>query len=442
MRFNYYESVDCRDIAMRFLLLSLCLFIAQVLNPVFAQNNVYDSSNKINQLALTMAIVKHTYINSLSDNTIAEKAIRGLLSELDPHSSYLDINEFSMLKDSTAGQVIGIGVEVTIDRGMIKVIAPLDHSPAKKAGIKNGDYITHINGDLVLDIGFNEAISRIKGESGTQVNLTIVRPGDTKPRQVVVVRELIKAPSIETDMIGDHIGYFKISYFGTSSADEARTKLRRLVKSHPKMTGMVIDLRNNPGGLLDAAVEVTDLFLDHKQIGYDKTITTAKERNLKVMQDYKSQTGDMTDNMPLAVVINSGSASGAEIMAAALKDHKRATIVGETSFGKGSIQTVMPLSDETAIKITTGLYYTPAGRVVQSNGVSPDVEAPDLVASDASLLDIREHDYLNAITSDHKRKQDKRSNASHEAEIISNFGFEVYQAYQTLLNKQRLLQCR
>ena len=209
-----------------------------------------------------------------------------------------------------------------------------------------------------------------------------------------------------------------------------------------KMTGMVIDLRNNPGGLLDAAVEVTDLFLDHKQIGYDKTITTAKERNLKVMQDYKSQTGDMTDNMPLAVVINSGSASGSEIMAAALKDHKRATIVGETSFGKGSIQTVMPLSDETAIKITTGLYYSPAGRVVQSNGVSPDVEAPDLVASDASLLDIREHDYLNAITTDHKRKQDNRSDVSHEAEIISNFGFEVYQAYQTLLNKQRLLQCR
>ncbi len=427
---------------MRTVLLSLCLFFAQLLTPVMAKNSPYDPSDKINQLALTMAIVKHTYINKLSDSTIAEKAIRGLLSELDPHSSYLDINEFSMLKDSTAGQVTGIGVEVTIDRGMIKVIAPLEHSPAKKAGIKNGDYITHINGELVLDIGFNEAISRIKGESGTQVNLTVVRPGDTKPRQIIVVRELIKAPSIETDMIGEHIGYFKISYFGTSSAEEARTKLRRLIKSHPKMTGMVIDLRNNPGGLLDSAIEVTDLFLDHKRIGYDRTITTAKERNLKVMQDYKSQTGDMTDNLPLAVVINSGSASGAEIMAAALKDHKRATIVGETSFGKGSIQTVMPLSDETAIKITTGLYYSPAGRVVQTHGVTPDVEAPDLVASDASLLDIREHDYLNAITSDHKRQQNNGANTSQDAKIISNFGFEVYQAYQTLRQKQRLLQCR
>ena len=401
----------------------------------------YDPSNKINQLALTMAIVKHNYINDLNDNAIAEKAIRGLLSELDPHSAYLDVNEFDMLKDSTAGQVTGIGVEVTVDRGMIRVIAPLDHSPAKRAGVKNGDYITHIDDVLVLDIGFNEAISRIKGDTGTQVILTIMRPGEDQPRQITVTRELIKAPSIETDMLSQNIGYMRISYFGTSSSAEASKKLKALQRKHPNLSGLVLDLRNNPGGVLDSAVEVTDLFLDNKSIGYNRTITTAKERSMKVMQSYKAKTPDITNNLPLAVVINSGSASGAEIMAAALKDHKRATIVGETSFGKGSIQTVMPLSDESAVKITTGLYYSPAGHVVQTQGVKPDIEALELVTPNTALLDIRESDYMNALPT-HTKNQTAEKTSTMDADIIRQFGFEVYQAYQTLLDQQRQLKCR
>lgn len=420
-------------------------FLAYITAALLSHNiyavDGYDPSNKINQLALTMAIVKHNYINDLNDNAIAEKAIRGLLSELDPHSAYLDVNEFDMLKDSTAGQVTGIGVEVTVDRGMIRVIAPLDHSPAKRAGIKNGDYITHIDDVLVLDIGFNEAISRIKGDTGTQVILTVMRPGEDQPRQITVTRELIKAPSIETDMLSQNIGYMRISYFGTSSSVEASQKLRALQREHPNLSGLVLDLRNNPGGILDSAVDVTDLFLDNKKIGYDKTITTAKERSMKVMQSYQSKTPDITDNLPLAVVINSGSASGAEIMAAALKDHKRATIVGETSFGKGSIQTVMPLSDETAVKITTGLYYSPAGHVVQTQGVKPDIEALELVTPNTALLDIRESDYINALSTQAKQKAvDKTSTM--DADIIRQFGFEIYQAYQTLLDQQRQLKCR
>ena len=422
--------------------MSIINYIVCALLPLVAYpTEGYDPSNKINQLALTMAIVKHNYINDLNDNAIAEKAIRGLLSELDPHSAYLDVNEFDMLKDSTAGQVTGIGVEVTVDRGMIRVIAPLDHSPAKRAGVKNGDYITHIDNILVLDIGFNEAISRIKGDIGTQVQLTIMRPGEETPRQITVTRELIKAPSIETDMLSHNIGYIRISYFGTSSSTEARDKIRALMRAHPNISGLVIDLRNNPGGVLDAAVDVTDLFLDHQTIGYDQTITTAKERSMKVMQSYRAKTRDITNNLPLAVVINSGSASGSEIMAAALKDHKRAKIVGETSFGKGSIQTVMPLSDESAIKITTGLYYSPAGHVVQTQGVKPDIEAMELISPNNAMLDIREGDYINALsTIPSKKSGDKTS--TEDADIIRQFGFEIYQAYQALLNEQRLLKCR
>ena len=418
--------------------MTLLVLLMSYATPSWA-NPHYDPSKKINQLALTMALVKQNYINPIDDDSIAEKAIKGLLSELDPHSAYLDVNDYSMLQDSTAGQVTGIGVEVTIDNGLIKVIAPLDNSPAKRAGIRNGDFITHINGTLVVDIGFTEAISRIKGKSGTQVELTIVTPGNSAPRTVTVTRELIKAPSTESAMLTPSIGYLKISYFGTPTASEAKSAVRQLLKKNPKISGLVIDLRNNPGGILESAVEITDLFLDKNKIGYGRTITTAKERNNKVMQNFRSETTDITNSLPLAVVINSGSASGSEIMAAALKDHKRAVIVGEPSFGKGSIQTLMPLSDDTAIKITTGFYYSPAGHVVQKNGVQPDVTAPEMVLAKSSPLEIREDDYLNAIP-DYKKPSNQTS-SSLESDIVKKYGFEVYQAINTLQSQQRKLQC-
>lgn len=399
----------------------------------------YDPSNKINQLALTMALLKHNYISNMDDNVIAEKAIRGLLNQLDPHSDYLDINELASLEDTTSGKVTGIGVEVTIEHGHIKVIAPVDNSPAKRAGIKNGDFITHVNDTLVVDVGFLEAISKIKGPSGTPVKITILRPGEKQPLHFTIVREEIKAASVTAEMIDAQTGYLRIGYFGDRTPKETRSALNKLIKKNRKMSGLVIDLRNNPGGVLQSAVEVTDLFLDKESIGHNKIITTAKERGDKITQSYTSQTGDMTDNLPIAITINSGSASGAEIMAGALKDHNRATLIGEPSFGKGSIQTVMPLSESTAIKITTGLYYTPAGHVVQKKGIEPDISSPNLAPAQSSALDIRESDYFTSTASPKTQSATKRDA---DKKIIQKYGIEVYQAMQSLSKQQREATCQ
>ena len=407
-------------------------------NPITAYD--YNPDDKLNQLAMTMAILKQSYISDMDNDVIAEKAIRGLLNELDPHSGYLDMNELDALEDTTNGKVTGIGVEVTMENGLLKIIAPLENSPADLAGLKNGDYITHVDGSLVLEIGIAEAVTRIKGKSGTKVKITVARPGVKKPLHFHIKRKAVSAPSVKAEMITDTIGYVKIGYFGLPTKDETEKAVKRLMRENSNITGMVIDLRNNPGGVLSSAVEITDLFLDNRKIGYDKVITVAKERNMSVTQSYESKSLDITDDLPLAVVINSGSASASEIMAAALKDHKRAIIVGETSFGKGSIQSVMPLSNETAIKITTGLYYSPAGNVVQKKGVSPNVYAESLQPSDKNLLDFRESEYLNSITSSSSKLEDSTSNV--QMKIVHKFGFEVYQAMQTLLQNQRQPKCQ
>lgn len=400
----------------------------------------YNPDDKINQLAMTMAILKHSYITDLHQDVIAEKAIKGLLNELDPHSDYLDINKLSDLEDTTAGKVVGIGVEVTSEHGLLKIIAPLSGSPAEVAGIQNGDYITHVNDQLVIDIGIAEAISRIKGQPGTTVKITVARTGNKTPLVFNIVRKEITAPSVKSSMLTDSIGYVKISYFGIPTKEETENSIKSLMRKNPNISGIVIDLRNNPGGILDAAVEITDLFLDKDTIGYDRLITIAKERDLKVTQAYRAQTKDITNNLPLAIVINSGSASASEIMASALKDHKRAVIVGETSFGKGSIQSVLPLSDHSAIKITTGLYYSPSGHIVQKNGVLPDVYSEPLIPAGKDPLDFRESEYLNSITSSRSKQGDH--NTSHlQMSIVRQYGFEVYQAIQTLQNQSQEIKC-
>ena len=416
----------------------LCLSLSLYTNTLAIS---YDPSNKINQLALTMALLKQNYITAYSDNEIAEKAIRGLLNELDPHSDYLDINDFSSLNDSTQAQVSGIGIELTVDRGIMKVITPLDNSPAKSAGIQSGDIITHVNKRLILDIGYKEAITQIKGQAGTTVDLTIIREGQKKPIQLKVVREIIKAPTVKTAMLNPHIGYLRISYFSMTTTKDTRLAINKLRKQNPSMQGLIIDLRNNPGGVLESAVDVSDLFLNSKKLQYQGVITTAKERNHKITQVFKSKNIDITNNLPIAVVINAGSASGAEIMAGALKDHHRAIIVGERSFGKGSIQTVMPLSNTTAIKITTGLYYTPAGKVVQNNGITPDITSPRMTLAEPDLFSsMREGDYLKSLGATHK--QQKNTVSQTQKAILETYGFEVYQAMQTLKMTRKGGQCQ
>ena len=415
-------------------LLIFCLSLS-----LHAHAETYDPSNKINQLALTMALLKQNYIDQMSDNTIAEKAIRGLLNELDPHSDYLDVEELISLEESASGQVTGIGVEVTVDNGLIKVVTPLDGSPADRSGLKTGDMITHVDDHLVIDIGFSGAVSKIKGEAGTTVQLTVVRPGAEKPLHFTIVREEIKAPSVKSAMITDDVGYVRISHFGLRTPDETKQAVKTLIREHPNMAGIVIDLRNNPGGILDSAIEITDIFLDRRNLNYDGNIAISKERDNKVMQTYKSRTRDLTRGLPVVVLINAGSASGSEIMAGALKDHKRAILIGENTFGKGSIQTVMPLSDTTAIKITTGLYYTPAGHVVQKKGIQPNIISPALIQEQKNeFTNMRESDYSNSLTAKKINTQEHQSDSSvTEMQIVQDYGFPAYQAVQTLRNQKR-----
>lgn len=419
----------------------LLLTLLTVLNPLLHADS-YDPSNKINQLALTMALLKQNYIDQMSDNIIAEKAIRGLLNELDPHSDYLDVEELISLEESATGQLTGIGVEVTIDNGLIKVVTPLDDSPADRSGLRSGDVITHVDDSVVIDIGFSEAVSKIKGEVGTSVTLTVVRPGVDRPMNFTIVREEIKAPSVKSSMIAEDIGYIRISHFGLRTPSETRQALKQLMQNHKAMNGLVIDLRNNPGGVLDSAIEITDIFLDQQRIALDGNIAIAKERNQKIMQTYKSRTRDYSRGLPIVVLINAGSASGSEIMAGALQDHKRATLIGEKTFGKGSIQTVLPLSETTAIKITTGLYYTPAGHVVQKQGIQPDIISPSLVSEEKNRFsNMRESDYSNSLNAKKVgSKKNQPIGSMVEMEIVENYGFPAYQAVQTLRN-QKSRQC-
>ncbi|MCX7115994.1 MAG: S41 family peptidase [Gammaproteobacteria bacterium] len=330
----------------------------------------------VQRFSNAMGLIKKYYVNKVSDKTLFDNAIRGMLSGLDPHSAYLDEEEYQELQTATNGEFGGLGLEVTMEEGVIKVVTPLVDTPAYSAGIKSNDYIVKIDNHVVQGMKLKEAVELMRGKIGSTVSLTVLRKGANKPFHYTLAREKILIKSVKSQILEGNYGYVRLTQFQALTAQEMKTAIAGLKKqAGGSLRGMILDLRNNPGGLLDTAIQVSDAFLDTpKQANHKEELIVYTEGRFPG-SEFKAvaNAGDVLSGVPLVVLINHGSASAAEIVAGALKDNKRALIVGTRSFGKGSVQTVLPVDDKRAIKLTTALYYTPSGVSIQAKGITPDI---------------------------------------------------------------------
>jgi carboxyl-terminal processing protease len=345
-----------------------------------------------------LATVEQQYVVNVTDKQLIEASIDGMLSALDPHSGYLNAEAFNDMRDQTRGEYGGLGLEVTSEDGAVKVISPMDDTPASRAGVMAGDYITAINGQSVIGQNLSEAVKQMRGPVAAPITLTLVREGED-PFDVKLVREVIRVQAVKKRFEGEY-GVIRISSFNEKVGEETAQAVRDLRAEKPAMKGIILDLRNNPGGLLDQSIEVADVFLDGGEV------VSQRGRDARDIQRYNAEPGDLTGGLPLVVLINQGSASASEIVAGALQDRKRAEVVGLTSFGKGSVQTVIPLRGgmDGALKLTTARYFTPSGRSIQRTGINPDLEVArsereaEIVANAA--MQLSEASLRNALNAD------------------------------------------
>lgn len=377
-----------------------------------------DTYEMLNLFGEVMERAKISYVDEVSDAKLIEAAINGMLTSLDPHSSYLDSESFSYMSEQTKGKFGGLGIEVTMDNGLVLVVSPIDDTPAAEAGIKSGDYITHIDGETVIGMNLNEAVSKMRGKIGTKVKLSI-RRANAKPFDVALKREEIKIESVKTEVKNDDILYIRISSFAEENDKEVSKAIEKAQKDlKGKLSGIIIDVRNNPGGLLDQAIAVSDLFLDKGEI------VSTRSRNDEDTVKYTAEEGDIAKGLPIVVIINGGSASASEILAGALQDHHRAVVIGEKSFGKGSVQTVIPLGEYGAMRITTARYYTPSGRSIQAKGIEPDIEVKPAKVEllEDYGLNITESELKGALKNE---EEDKNKNKKKSSEEKANKAEEV-----------------
>lgn len=317
--------------------------------------------------------IKSDYVEQVDDKTLLEYAIRGMLSGLDPHSSYLNEDDFKELQVGTSGEFGGLGIEVGMEDGFVKVVSPIDDTPAQRAGVQAGDLIIRLDDTPVKGMSLDEAVRTMRGEPGSEITLTIVRDGVEKPLRVTVKRDVIKVTSVKSRVLEPGFGYLRITSFQSKTADAVADAIRELRSNSTKpLRGLVLDLRNNPGGVLNAAVAVSDVFLTEGLIVY----TQGRAADSKL--EFRATADDLLGSAPIVILVNGGSASASEIVAGALQDHKRAIVMGTRTFGKGSVQTILPMKNTTAIKLTTARYYTPSGRSIQAEGIVPDIELANL----------------------------------------------------------------
>jgi carboxyl-terminal processing protease len=337
--------------------------------------------------------IRQDYVEPVTDTKLLEDAIRGMLTGLDPHSAYLDQEQYNELKVGTTGQFGGLGIEVGMENGFVKVISPIDDTPAQKAGVKAGDLIIRLDDKPVKGMSLNDAVKLMRGEPGSDIVLTIVREGVDQPIKVKITRDVIKVKSVKSRVLEDGYGYVRITSFQSKTGDNVMEAIGDL-KKNGDLKGLVLDLRNNPGGVLNAAVSVSDAFLEDGLIVYtDGRVEDAKMK-------FSATPSDILNGAPIVVLINAGSASASEIVAGALQDHKRAIIMGEKTFGKGSVQTILPTSNGGAVKLTTARYYTPSGRSIQAEGISPDVPISKVkleAAAQSEFAPIKEADLVNHL---------------------------------------------
>jgi carboxyl-terminal processing protease len=384
--------------------------------------------------------VKANYVEPVDDHTLIKGAIDGMLAALDPHSSYVEGADFDQLKTTTDGNYGGLGLTVSMEDGIVKVIAPTEDTPAWRAGIKSGDYITHINGEFLNGVTLDQAVEKMKGDPGTAVKLTIVRPGRDKPFDVSIVRERIELHPVKWE-IKEGVGYININTFAGNVGEQVKAALVGIDKAtggHP--IGYVVDLRSNPGGLLDQAVDVADDFLDSGEV------VSQRGRTKDDIERYYARPGDMAHGLPVIVLTDAGTASASEIVAGALQDHHRALVMGEPSFGKGSVQTVVQTGPDAALRLTTARYYTPSGRSVQAGGIEPDVVVPQLTDPDYKdrkvirEVDLRKHLLAQAQVKDKLLESDDTPDPRFTAkpDDLKKDGIKDFQLYYALNTLKRL----
>ncbi len=374
--------------------------------------------------------IKSDYVENLDDKVLLENAIHGMLQGLDPHSVYLNKEAYKELQEGTSGEFGGLGIEVGYEDGFVKVISPIDDTPAQRAGIKAGDLIIRLDGKSVKGISLMEAVKMMRGKPGSEIELTILREGEEKPFNINIIRDVITIINVKAKIIEPGFGYVRISNFQIHTVEDLRKSLKNLEdENNNTLRGLVLDLRNNPGGLLNAAVGVSDLFLNNGLIVY--TEGRIKDSKLK----FNAKPNELVINIPIIVLVNGGSASASEIVAGALQDHKRAIIMGEKTFGKGSVQTILPMDDETALKLTTARYYTPSGRSIQASGIEPDMTVRNIqfnVKDNSSMGSglIKEADLSGHLDSETPENNSEKENNSNSSLIETDY--QLYEALNVL----------
>ena len=373
--------------------------------------------------------IKNDYVVDVDDKELIENAIRGMLSGLDPHSSYLDAEQFTELQVGTTGQFGGLGIEVGMENGFVKVIAPIDDTPAQRAGVQAGDLIIRLDDTPVKGMTLSEAVKVMRGKPGSDIELTIVREGLDQPLKLTITRDIIKVKSVKARMLEPGYGYLRISQFQSKTAENLVDAIEDLKKENDgPLKGTVLDLRNNPGGVLNGAVAVSDAFLDKGMIVYTEgRIADSKLR-------FNATPDDVINGAPLVVLVNQGSASASEIVAGALQDHKRAIIVGSKTFGKGSVQTILPLSSESALKLTTARYYTPSGRSIQAEGITPDIELDRVkfTSVERKIEPLKEADLSRHLENGNGGKKDKSADDEDDSKSLAADDYMLYEALNLL----------
>lgn len=395
-----FTKTTVRSFAFALLVSTICA------NPVMAKQAQGDESTYelLNLFGEVFDRVRTDYVEEVSDQKIIESALNGMLTSLDPHSSYMNEKQFDEMKVQTKGEFGGLGIEVTMENGLVKVITPIDDTPAAKAGVKTGDFVAEIDGQQVMGMSLSDAVEKMRGPIGTSVKLSILREGLKEPLKLTLTRDVIRIQSVRSRSEND-VAYIRITSFSENTADAMIAAFEKEKKNIGKnLKGVVLDLRNNPGGLLDQAIEVSDAFLQRGEI------VSTRSRKPEESRRYSATAGDITNGLPIVVLINEGSASASEIVAGALKDHKRAVALGTKTFGKGSVQTVIPISGHGAIRLTTARYYTPAGTSIQAKGITPDIEVVQakLEKLDNNGLGISEATLRGHLTNDQDKDADKQ----------------------------------
>ncbi|OHC46185.1 MAG: peptidase S41 [Rhodobacteraceae bacterium GWE1_64_9] len=421
------------------------LLTTQFAGPLIAQEAQKQTSiyEQLDLFGDIFERIRAQYVEEVDSQKLIEAAINGMLSSLDPHSSYLAADDFSDMQVQTRGQFGGLGIEVTQEDGFVKVVSPMDDTPADKAGMKAGDFITHVNGESVLGLTLDDAVDLMRGEVGSEIIITVVREGTPDPFDVSIIRDVIKLTAVRGRVVGDAV-VLRVTTFNNQTFPGLQEELKKALEEvggMEKVSGVVIDLRNNPGGLLNQAIMVSDAFLDKGEI------VSTRGRSAQDGERFNAEPGDLAGGKPIVVLINGGSASASEIVAGALQDHRRAIVVGTKSFGKGSVQSVIPLRGEGAMRLTTARYYTPSGRSIQALGISPDIvvnqppakpadetaepesETAARARTEADLRGVLSND---SMTEDEKRQYQEEQTRAEEAAKLRDEDYQLAYAVDIL----------